>query len=91
MTKVDELIERVKLTHTEIDNVISDWLLGEGNSYPAYYPALHQRMCETQLNKVLNDPDLYVIDKTCYTYPETGKKLAYIIPLREAIKEVNNG
>ena len=40
--------------------------------------------CENTVKELLSEsPALALIDQTCFTYPETGKKLAYVIPLKE--------
>ena len=80
--KIKELKERVRLTDEEVE---AAW-----DSIPLYTEDDVGRkfaIAKAQLNKVLEDKDLYLIDQTCYTYPETGKKLAYVIPLADALGE----
>ena len=91
--QVEELVKRVSLTLEEIIK-----LLPVDDGYP-YYKAFGEAVAQAQLNKVLNDPDLYTIapwnysDKTptiaCISHKS---KWWGVIPLGEVLKkEAENG
>lgn len=52
--KVDELVRRVRLTEKDADKAIHETYA----DFPVWY-----RVAQAQLNKVLNDPDLALIDR----------------------------
>ena len=90
---IKELIERVKLTPGEIEEAIRSNMTVD----------IYEKVAEAQLNKVLNDPDLVLIDRNkigaCIHYvedamgekevitPDEYIKQLPIIPLRDAMKE----
>ena len=78
--KVKELVERVKLTPEEIDaKYVEAW---ESQDISVDSPLKQKQLdgdveidvleelCQAQLNKVLNDPDLALIDRDDHTYPD---------------------
>ena len=105
---IKELIERVRLTDEEIDEAV----VVNTDSF-THNMIKNRVIAKAQLNKVLNDPDLYVIDgdqtAPCSGLHENSLKgmitqdylngresmteagFKKVIPLREAMKEANNG
>ena len=92
---IKELIERVLLTDEEIDNNWPD----ETPEYDTIRETLEKgiligskAIAQAATNKVLNDPDLYVIDeKRTRLLGYGGFTNVYpVIPLSEAIKEAQD-
>jgi len=100
--KVGKLVERVRLTDDEIFKIEQDFhkALRESGCFlephTVYRPGIKVYV-EAQLNKVLNDPDLYLeitgepIIKVDMGAGEESYSAVYYIPLAEAMKEGNNG
>ena len=76
MDKIEELVERRAIA------------LRKEMGYDAepWETSLLKKLWLGRAVAVLNDPDLALIDQTCYAYPERGKKLAYVIPLAKELE-----
>ena len=99
--KVKELVERVRLTPEEIEGL--DFTYDFKGQFTSRDVDRHYRriIAKAQLNKVLNDPDLALIDRSedFVTCPRCGGTVwrpypspngsYYVIPLAEALKEKN--
>jgi len=95
MSKVDELVKRVRLTDDELinegDKVCEeykirwgDWSVLKQAEMEQFIMRLYETMAEAQLKKVLNDPDLAVIDRGS---KRKNRCVQHVIPLAEALKE----
>ena len=81
MNKVEEQIENTI-------EVICEACMPYICTYWEMEPTVRLKQCKPLrdwIDRIITD-DLALIDQTCYTYPETGKKLAYVIPLKEESK-----
>ena len=89
LEKVKELVERVKLTNAEMQTIRNELIRYVSLDSVTGTVALCCDIAKAQLNKVLNDPDLALIEYYYYKDPDedTGVRRMRVIPLAEAIKE----
>lgn len=88
--KIEELVKRVRLTDKEIgliewESATLDMRFVDDN------PKGVRALLQTQVNKVLNDPDLAWIDRDVITEDLKDYPMEGVIFLAEALKEDTNG
>jgi len=93
MDKVNKLVEWVTniIRESETDMTFAEMEEVERHLGDGFYNKLKQDYSNCA-KQILSYPDLALIKEngTCFTY-QTGIKLAYVISLSEAIKEVTDG
>ena len=88
MDKIEELVERTKLTDDEYWVVLKrHYKSPPKRLIDTWIYRLIKDVAKDQRQKFLTDPDLALIDEAYFKYPKARRQRLHVIPLAEALEE----